>query len=1465
MDYRSLLDCLPIPVLVLDSSHQVLFVNEPALALMCPPWEKEGECENCYTLQCGLDGCRLEKLGDTGSRDLFRMMAEVQQENRSVQRIIALQMPSTGQAQEHFFWVTAQKTEVTGHTLFTFQDVTSEQRQKSELEWDSQALKLTSELGRFVIFGWLPPQNSDPQLPREWLEFCLENVPSKNLTLQQFAKYLPANDRQQLLSVFSNLVANPGEGLEAPFSVLQSDGRVRWFMLKLTVAGNTTVPGKAPIRYLGVIQDVTRIKVADEQFHLHMEKESIARDQSNIASWLYDVVEDKLYVSPAYSEMLGYASDDQIDLSHWSNQVHPDDVEKWVVMVEACAPRQARFQQDYRIRRKDGQYIWVSAIGNCSRSVHGQVLIRGICFNIDGYLRQQEVLHKKSEYHKALNIFSNMLVLDGSMQVKMNSGLGWIGETTQSIRVFVVECGTGDELVPSYDWLRQEAFCLYPDAKADQMLYRRLNNMLNNRMEPFEYGYSWDGMETTILVQAVVSGQKYLGFVGLVRKRGLDWDSTDNDLLKMLSGMISLELERERTTRALIESEAKYRGLFSKSRDAILLLDDDRVFDYNDAASQLFQGGSEWLRFRPVQSLLQDPPGKNWSVAAWLSGLPIGNAVGLKTASGNFVHVEISSTTYEDDDKEWTLLSLHDMSKHLEMEQKLMRSESRLRQIVEGTSDLLWESDAQGVLYYMEGRVREMLGYAPGDLVGRNWNDLLTPDSQKIFGRALQNAAQSRSSIKELEKWVVPKFGAALCLVSHAVPLTDSAGALIGFRGVEKDITVRKEAERRMLWESELDRVSMHVSRLLLNEQIDLEAIAGKILAFGASHLFAGGGFICLDTGSKGGWVEYVLDLRDDDLQNTSGLRSYPMKGDSSTLLPLMMELVANPYGTIVSDNEEPLPCRGLDAGSTLHVKSYAVVPIGAWPELLGCLALVDRKGGFLSEQLAAMNALANLLVIALNRKHLLSSLIESKETAIFANRAKSQFLANMSHEIRTPLNAILGYAQLLLKDDSLFDGHREYVNTIAVAGKHLLKVINEILEMSRIEAGKVSLRVESFSLKDLMGEMEMLFRQKARSAGLGLTYVLHEQVPAQVVCDPVKVRQVVANLLSNAVKFTEHGSIAVDIDVRPAPALGWTGELEVGFLAIPSQGEFATISIQVTDTGKGIAPEELAKVFRPFEQTASGVSSQTGTGLGMSISRKYAQQLGGDIGVTSVVGEGSTFLFTFNVQPDNASASDGTPATVSSDERWMLKFGVNRRILVVDDNAWNRDVLSRLLRLSGFEVELGNCGNDALEKLKSKQYDLLMLDLMMPDFSGYEVMERMKAQGIAVPVIIVSAWALEEARQKALQAGARAFVRKPFQETEVYVALRDVLGSEIFASNQSPGLPTAPSAPTMVDDLLLGEISGELRDAIAAAVNEGDVTGLEGLESSVALDYPGLVKHYKELVSTFQFDVILRELGCKE
>ncbi len=152
-----------------------------------------------------------------------------------------------------------------------------------------------------------------------------------------------------------------------------------------------------------------------------------------------------------------------------------------------------------------------------------------------------------------------------------------------------------------------------------------------------------------------------------------------------------------------------------------------------------------------------------------------------------------------------------------------------------------------------------------------------------------------------------------------------------------------------------------------------------------------------------------------------------------------------------------------------------------------------------------------------------------------------------------------------------------------------------------------------------------------------------------------------------------------------------------------------------------------------------------------------------------------------------------------------------------------------------------------------------------MPDFSGYEVMERMKAQGIAVPVIIVSAWALEEARQKALQAGARAFVRKPFQETEVYVALRDVLGSEIFASNQSPGLPTAPSAPTMVDDLLLGEISGELRDAIAAAVNEGDVTGLEGLESSVALDYPGLVKHYKELVSTFQFDVILRELGCKE
>lgn len=1468
MDYKRILECLPVPALVLNKQHEVLFVNQAALMLTGSAHEQEANAQagQRYVL-CVENGRCLLQCSKSSCCDLFAMMKLARGNGHRITQKVTLLVNRNDKLERRLFTATLHTVESDVAYLFTFNDITEEQQRKQDLQWESMALHMMSEIGHFHVFEWDKAEADNIlQVPVSLWHFCLERPVDGDYSATAFMTHVPLEDQRALWEVLRSLSQKKSIGADVSFRINGSGGTTRWLQMKVSpLPGEEDLPG---VRGLGIVQDVTSLKKAEGQARLALEKEALGDDRSNIAAWLYDVAEDLLYISPGYAEMLGYSAGSSHDFSKWTEHVHPDDVEKWVHVVEGCMPSHKRFQLDFRMRTASGDYLWVSSVGTCSLGDLGQVYIRGVCFNINPYVLQEQALSKKSEYHKALNVFSNMLVLEGSLQLKMNDGLGWIGETTESIRVFVVEADKDNRVAPTYEWLRPDAFSLYPDPGVDHALFVKLNAMLDNVMEPVVCSYGWDGLEATVLVQAVRSGSAYLGFVGMARRKGGSWDSSDRDLLKMLADMISLELEREQTTRALVESEAKYRGLFSKTRDAILLLDDDRVFDFNDAARHLFQCGTDWLRFRPFRSMLAEPASPplptGWSLGAWLEALPDGGYVGVKGAAGTVAFVAITWTTYEDENKEWTLLSLHDMSGHLEMEQKLKVNELRLRQIVEGTSDLLWEMNVAGKFSYMEGRVQEILGYSPEEMKGLTWLDFMAPDSRDVARDVLDEAIAGRSPIKGFEKWVVAKSGALLCMESNAVPMLDGSGVLLGFRGVEKDITVRKEAERRILWESEINRVSMDVSRLLLEEKIDLQAIAGKILSFASSNLMSKGGVICLNADKSSGWMEYAMDHGENGLHNMQvNTRNYPSKEQEGEVLRCVNDLLQKPVGFTHGNHcKRSVNGGGVFSALAREVESYAIVPVGLSPDLQGWFMLVDRAGGFQEDHLSAMTALANLLVIALNRMQLLSSLIESKETAILANRTKSQFLANMSHEIRTPLNAILGYAQLLLKESSLGDDQREYVNTISVAGKHLLKVINEILEMSRIEAGRVSLRIELFSLRDLMSEMEMIFRQKARSSGLTLKYQLHDNVPDQILCDQIKIRQVVVNLLGNAVKFTEQGGIVIVVDAKPVAALDWSGELEAGYAAMPTEDGCCRISISVADTGKGIAADEIDKVFRPFEQTASGMSSQTGTGLGMSISRKYAMQLGGNVTVESQSGVGSTFLFEFNALPMSGGEVQGRRPDEES-THWVLRAGVSCSVLVVDDNAWNRDVLSKVLRIGGIHVELASSGREALEKLQKHQYDLLMLDLRMPELSGYDVMDRMAELAIKVPVIMVTASAMEDERVKAIQRGATGFVRKPFQEKDVLAALREVLGDGFFVEmvdgeNVEPQSTEGPGA------LGLMELDGALRERIVVAVNEGDVSELEALALLIQEGYPHLALHYNDLVGSFQYDNILRELGCQ-
>ena len=377
---------------------------------------------------------------------------------------------------------------------------------------------------------------------------------------------------------------------------------------------------------------------------------------------------------------------------------------------------------------------------------------------------------------------------------------------------------------------------------------------------------------------------------------------------------------------------------------------------------------------------------------------------------------------------------------------------------------------------------------------------------------------------------------------------------------------------------------------------------------------------------------------------------------------------------------------------------------------------------------------------------------------ACAANKAKSSFLANMSHELRTPLKIILGFTQLMIRNGSLTPQQQGYLDTICRSGEHLLNLINDVLEISKIEAGKAVLNENNFNFCSFLDSLQQMLRLKAESKGLQLVFDLVPDLPQYIRTDENKLRQVLMNLLGNAIKFTQKGSVTL--------------RLRYG----QKQTTPPLIKFAVEDTGSGIAATELYSLFEPFVQTETGCNSQEGSGLGLSISRKFVRLMGGDITVDSKLGEGTVFKFdiqTSAVELDELQATEPSQQVVSL-EAGQLKY----RILVAEDKPENRQLLVELLTSVGFEVREATNGQEAIALEKSWSPHLIWMDMRMPVMDGIEATKQIKATSTQAPVIIaLTGSALEEDRIVALSMGCDDFVRKPFQVKDIFENMTQHLG----------------------------------------------------------------------------------------
>jgi len=475
-------------------------------------------------------------------------------------------------------------------------------------------------------------------------------------------------------------------------------------------------------------------------------------------------------------------------------------------------------------------------------------------------------------------------------------------------------------------------------------------------------------------------------------------------------------------------------------------------------------------------------------------------------------------------------------------------------------------------------------------------------------------------------------------------------------------------------------------------------------------------------------------------------------------------------------------------------------------------------------------------------KKRAESLLLESKETAEEANRTKSVFLANMSHELRTPLNAIIGFSELMTRHRGLPSEHSKNLATIVRSGEHLLSLINDVLELSKIEVGRVELHPENFNLHKFLDDLEEMFRLRVRQKRLTLDFVCGDNVPHAIRADQSKLRQILNNLLSNAVKFTESGGIT----------------LRVNNNATEENASIETCSLlfEVIDSGTGVIDNEQEKVFEAFFQTSDEHSHNQGTGLGLPISRKFVNMMGGNLTLQSESDTGSKFSFTIKVHP---VAITDVPSPETKDRVIGLEEGQqNYRLLVVEDNENSRNLLVNLLQAVGFTVSEAKDGVEAVEIWQKWQPHLVFMDLRMPMMDGYETITRIKTLqgGTDTIIIVLTASAFEEDRLKVIEHGGNDFIRKPFREYEIFKMLAKHLDVK-FVYEKKVRSNQNRLAMAETEQIISGikvfpdDLQTDLRKAVMAL----DFDATMSIVSKIREQNEDLADALTEYVNAYQFD----------
>ncbi|MCP4348575.1 MAG: response regulator [Desulfobacterales bacterium] len=823
-----------------------------------------------------------------------------------------------------------------------------------------------------------------------------------------------------------------------------------------------------------------------------------------------------------------------------------------------------------------------------------------------------------------------------------------------------------------------------------------------------------------------------------------------------------------------------------------------------------------------------------------------------------------------------------EISKRQEMEKALHISQQYANHVINCSLDMIITVDMERKITLFNGAAQNAFGYTPEEVMGKHVN-FLYADTDEAF-ITFQQTFQAGQCVREIQN--KRKNGEIFpCLLAASI-LYDATGDAIGFMGISRDIAEQKQAEAAI---QQRNRELSFINRAtqVFNSTLELKYVLHTILQemhnvmdiTGTSlWLYESDSEILACQQATGPGYHQIVGAR---LTDNQGLAGYAGRTGENLIT--------------VDTHFEPRFLMDIYNRTGLHVRSLLNLPLKIKGEVLGVLTLIDKvPGRFSMDDLRLLEPLIGAAANAIENARLFEAQQHAKEAAETANQTKSIFLANMSHELRTPLNAILGFSELILRDSSVTGEHRENLETINRAGTHLLTLINDVLELSKIEAGRVELQPESFDLCSLLSGLEDMFRFSSRQKKVSLVFERIPEVLRYIWADQNKLRQVLINIVGNAIKFTREGSVTVRATYfKEHRRYSKRPGNNRASLKPPSSSSHANfIHFEIEDTGVGIAPEELDKVFDAFMQTTSGLMAKRGTGLGMPISQQFVRMMGGEITIHSVVGKGSVFMFDMPVEIVE-------PNEVRTVRRTQRVIGLEPgqppfRIVIAENETANRDLMVKLLKPLGFDIRKAVNGQEAVAVWNEWEPHLIWMDLRMPVMDGYEAtkqIRKLETQNLTLEcpgqndithhdsppgqnmeadsrfqtkIIAITASVFEEQRAEALKIGCDDFVRKPFREIEIFEMMQKHLEIRYIYEEEHKAESRAEERRQKAEDREkwtpedIAAIPAELTAKLKEALEIADLEVLNKVISEIRPYNAPLADALTRLAKDFEYDEIL-------